>query len=83
MPTTRISEETRELLRRLSEEEDSSMQKIVEKALKEYRRKKFLEKSNEAYRELREREEEWSQEKKERKDWDATLEDGLDEGDRG
>jgi len=78
MPTTRISKETHELLRRLSEEEGSSMQSIIESALEEYRRKKFLEDSNAAYKQLRQREEDWAQEKEEREDWDTTLQDGLD-----
>ena len=78
MPTTRISKETHELLRRLSEEEGSSMQSIIESALEEYRRKKFLEDSNAAYKKLRLREEDWAQEKEEREDWDKTLQDGLD-----
>ena len=79
MPTTRISKETHDLLRRLSEEEGHSMQSIIENALEEYRRKKFLEESNKAYNKLRQKEEDWAQEEGEREAWDATLRDGLDE----
>lgn len=77
MPTTRISEEAHKLLQTLSEEEGTSMQSVLESALEEYRRKRFLEKSNQAYLELRQREEDWSQEQEEREIWDRTLQDGL------
>ncbi len=78
MPTTRISKATHKLLQRLSEEEGTSMQSIIENALEEYRRNKFIEKSNEAYMELRQREEDWAQEKEERETWDKTLQDGFE-----
>lgn len=79
MPTTRISEEARKILRKLSEEEDCTMQEIIDEALDEYRRKQFLEKSNQAYARLRQNQEEWKEEKRERKAWDNTQTDGLDE----
>lgn len=82
MPTTRISEATHKLLQRLSEEEGTSMQSIIENALEKYRRNKFLEKSNEAYMELRQREEDWSQEQEEREIWDKTLQDGFEKDTR-
>jgi hypothetical protein len=79
MPTTRISEEAREILRKLSDEENCTMQKIIEKALEEYRRKQFLEKSNRAYARLRQNQQEWQEEKREREAWNNTQSDGLDE----
>ena len=79
MPTTRISQEARKILRELSEEENCTMQEIIDKALEEYRRKQFLEKSNQAYAKLRQNQEEWQEEKREREAWDNTQADGLDE----
>ena len=67
MPTTRIPEVTRKLLHRLSKDEGNSMHEIVAKSLEEYRRNKFLERSNKAYAKLRQRKE----------DWGPTLQNGL------
>jgi hypothetical protein len=55
------------------------MWKIIEKALEEYRRKQFLEKSNRAYARLRQNQQEWQEEKREREAWNNTQSDGLDE----
>jgi hypothetical protein len=41
--TVRISNESRELLRRLAEESSMSQQAVLEHALERYRREKFLE----------------------------------------
>lgn len=79
MPTTRISDEAREILRKLSDEENCTMQEIIDEALEEYKRKQFLKKSNQAYARLRQNQEEWRQEKRERKVWENTQTDGLDE----
>jgi len=79
MPTTRISEEARKILRKLSDEENCSMQEIIDEALEEYRRKIFLKKSNQSYAKLRQNQEEWQEEEREREAWDTTRSDGLDE----
>lgn len=80
MPTARISERARTVLRELAEKDNESMQEIIDKALETYRRKRFLEESNKAYTALRDDPQAWQQEQKEREEWEITLGDGL-EGD--
>lgn len=79
MPSTRISEPTREVLRKLAEESGESMQAILEKAIELYRRQRFLEESNRAFEALRANPAAWKTEQAEREMWDITLADGLEE----
>jgi len=79
MPTTRISEPTREALRKLAEQSGESMQALLEKAVEAYRRQRFLEESNRAFEALRASPEAWKSEQAEREAWDLTLADGLEE----
>jgi hypothetical protein len=76
--TVRLSETARACLRRLARAEKTSMQTLVEKALEDYRRKRFLLGVNAAYAKLREDPESWEEVREERDAWDATLPDGLD-----
>lgn len=78
MPITRISEPTRELLRKLMEESGESMQAILDKAVEIYRRQRFLEESNRAFEALRANPAMWKAEKAEREAWDITLGDRLE-----
>jgi hypothetical protein len=75
--TVRVSEATRDLLRRLAEKEGTAMQKVLERALEVYRRRRFLERVNAAYASLRSDRRAWSAIQVERKAWDSTLSDGL------
>lgn len=52
------------------------MPTILEKAVEEYRRARFLEEANQAYAALRADPEAWQAELEERAAWDATLADG-------
>lgn len=78
MPSTRISEPTREILRKLAEESGESMQEIIEQAVEMYRRQRFLAASNRAFEALRANSEAWKTEQSEREAWDVTLSDGLE-----
>lgn len=78
MPSTRISEPTREVLRKLAEESGESMQAVLEKAIELYRRQRFLEESNRAFEALQANPEIWKTEQAEREAWDITLADGLE-----
>ena len=53
------------------------MQKVLERALEVYRRRRFLERVNAAYASLRSDRRAWSAVQAERKAWDSTLSDGL------
>ena len=79
MPTTRISEPTREILRKLAEQSGESMQALLDEAVEAYRRQRFLEESNRAFEALRANPETWKTEQAEREAWDMTLPDGLEQ----
>ena len=75
--TVRISEDSRELLRWLSEREGRSMQAVVRSALEVYRRQRFLDEVNAGYAELRRDARSWEAWTAEGALWDQTLSDGL------
>jgi hypothetical protein len=77
--TVRISERTRESLREIARSEETSMQSVLDKAVEEYRRKRFMEVLNASYTALRNDPEAWKAEEDERALWDGTLLDGLPE----
>ena len=79
MPSTRISDPTREALRKLAERSGESMQALLDKAVEAYRRQRFLEESNRAFEALRANPQTWRIEQAEREAWDMTLADGLDQ----
>jgi hypothetical protein len=54
------------------------MHKVQEKAIEAYRRKRPLERGNQAYAALRNDTKAWEQELSERRLWESTLADGLD-----
>lgn len=67
------------MLRDLAAREQSSMQSILEKAIEDYRDKLFFEAVNRGYAALKASPEAWKQELEERRAWDTTLGDGLEE----
>ena len=79
MPSTRISEPTLEVLRKLAEQSGESMQVLLDEAVEAYRRQRFLEESNRAFEALRANPETWKTEQAEREAWDMTLADGLEQ----
>ena len=78
MPTTRISNSTHQLLRKLAERSGESMQALLDKAVELYRRQRFLEESNRAFEALRADASAWKGEQAERGLWDITVADGLE-----
>ena len=76
--TVRVPESSRGVLGQLAEREGVSMQTILQRAIEEYRRKRFLEDANVAFAALREDESAWSEEVAERGEWECTLADGSD-----
>ena len=74
-----ISEKMEKPLDILVQLTGESIQAIIEDAVDSYARKLILEKANKAYEELRANPELWAQELEERKEWEVTLSDGLDE----
>jgi predicted transcriptional regulator len=75
--TVRIGEEAHLLLRSLAKEEKRPMLAILEQAIEEYRRRRFLESVNDAYATIRRDDRAWTNLAAERGEWDGALLDGL------
>lgn len=75
--TVRITEGARNALRRLAEFEGRSMQEILEQAIENYRRQKFLDQVNAGYAALRQDPQAWRSYQEDMDLWDNTLLDGL------
>ncbi len=80
MPTAvvRVTKSTREVLRELAAKTGEPMQTILERAIEEYRRRRFLEETNAAYAALQQDKAEWERFQQEQAEWDVTLLDGLE-----
>ena len=76
-PNVRISPRAHALLRQLAEEEQQSMQSVLDRALEGYRREKFLRAANADFEALRNDPGAWKEELRERDLWEQTLADGL------
>ena len=77
--TVRVSNHSRESLRRLASQAGISLQAVLERAIQEYETRQFLEAANRSYAALRKKPKAWEQELRERRAWDATLSDGLEQ----
>ena len=77
--TVRIRKETQNILRELAVSEGKPMQTILDLALEEYRRQRFLQENNAAYLTLRNNPKAWKAELAERREWDATMADGQED----
>jgi hypothetical protein len=74
--TVRISKESSNILREIAAQEKKSLQTILDAAIEEYRRRRFLQEANKAYSVLKENPKTWKVEQEERKQWETTLSDG-------
>ena len=77
--TVRITRSAHAALRSLAEEADESMTETLDKAIEAYRRASFLAGLNGDFAALRQNRAAWEEEQQERRAWDATLADGLEE----
>ena len=75
--TVRITDEMRDTLRQLADEEHETMQTILARALERYRRERMFARADEIYAAMTP--EEWVEEEAERALWDTTLIDGLED----
>jgi hypothetical protein len=76
-PNVRISPRAHELLRQLAEEEQRSMQSVLDRALERYRRERFLRAANADFAALKRNTKAWKQEVRERELWEQTAADGT------
>ncbi len=74
----RVSNSTHQTLRNLSMEVGESMQTIIEQAVEQYRRRRFLEGLNQDFKALKEDTQSWQEELEERQLWDKTSLDGVE-----
>ena len=74
----RVSNSTHQILRNLSLESGESMQTIIEQAVEQYRRRRFLEGLSQDFKTLKEDTQSWQEELEERQLWDKTLLDGVE-----
>ncbi len=77
-PNIRISPKSKAALRDLAKRAGRPMQAILDEAIDQYQRDKFLDEVNAAYARLRANPEAWKEELAERQDWNGTLMDGLE-----
>ena len=76
--TIRLSPQSEAALRELARREGKPIQAVLDEAIEHYQREKFMEEANAAYSRLQSDPEAWKEELDERRAWDATLKDGLD-----
>jgi hypothetical protein len=81
-PTVPISEASHRILKELAEQTGHSMMDVLGEALEAYRRKVFIDAVNAGYAEMRADPQAWAEHLAERKEWDATLMDGLESDER-
>lgn len=74
----RISSQSYQILKSLSQEKGQSMQSVIDQAIEDLRRRKMLEATNEAFLTLKANKKEWKEEVKERELWENTLADGVE-----
>ena len=77
----RVSDTSKVILKELASKTGKTMQSLLEEAIEKYRRWYLLEQHNRAYASLQKNENAWKEELEERKIWDQTLRDDLEEED--
>ncbi len=75
--TVRVNPATHQALADLAEDNHSSIQAVLREAVEAYRRKIFLERTNQAYAELEKDPMAWAEYQKDLAAWDRTVKDGL------
>lgn len=81
--TIRISKEVYTELKKIAEVENKTMQKVVEQAIEEFKRKKFFSVLKETVADYKSDPNNWTEEIEERTLWDNTLTDDLEDTEDG
>ena len=74
----RISSQSYQILKTLAQDNSQTMQSVIDQALEDLRRRKILEATNEAFSTLKANQDLWQEEITERKVWENTLSDGVE-----
>jgi len=80
-PTIRISQKAHRILKELAARSGQPMQDILDRAIEEERRRRFILEANSSYLKVQEDHDLWLSLQAERDVWDQTLLDGLQSGD--
>ena len=75
--TVRVNLATHKVLTRLAEETHFSIQTVLNNAVEAYRREVFLDRTNQAYAELKKDPKAWAKCQEELAAWDSTAKDGV------
>jgi len=76
--TIRINREVYNTVKSLARQRNNNIQGVVEEAVKHYKKKLFFDSLDEAYTRLKSDPDAWAAEEPEREEWDAFLQDGLE-----
>ena len=76
--TVRIDDETNQVINAMSRTLSKTKKDILKDAVYQYHKIMFFKQVNDEYAELQNHEEKWEEEQQERKEWDATVGDGID-----
>ncbi len=79
MSAIRVSEKTHSTLQVLARQDGTPITELLEQAVEAYRRQRVIDQANAAYAALRADPAAWADVQAERRAWDTTLADGLDE----
>jgi hypothetical protein len=77
--TIRVRKDIYDAIKSLAQQRNEKIQDVIEKAVKEYKKKKFFEELNMGYASLQAVSQDWAVETAERKEWEVTLRDGLED----
>jgi len=75
--TIRISKSTLDELKKLARDQEQSMQTVLNAAIEKYQQYVMMRQLNEDYSGLKKNKKSWDEEMKDRKLWENTLSDGL------
>ena len=75
----RISSNSYQILKTLSQSKGQSMQSVIDQAIEDLRRRKLLEATNSAFSALKGNPAAWREESDERELWENTLLDGVEQ----
>jgi hypothetical protein len=76
--TVRISDSAHRVLRDLAHRESVPMQTLLDRAIEDYRRTKFLDAVNQSFANLCSDPSGWADEVSERQKWNSTTRDGIE-----
>ena len=76
--TVRVTAETRAILKEMARESKQPMQRLIARAVEQFRRQMVLEHANDRYAALRANPDAWREEQEERRVWEDTMADDLE-----